>query len=31
MDAHKTIAGFSKLSKVGKIKWLVENFLKILK
>lgn len=24
----KTISGFSKLSKVGKIKWLVENFFK---
>lgn len=26
MDAHKTITGFSKLNKLGKIKWLVENF-----
>jgi hydroxymethylglutaryl-CoA reductase len=25
---EKTISGFSKLSKVGKIKWLVENFFK---
>ncbi len=25
---HKTISGFSKLSKLGKIKWLVENFFK---
>jgi hydroxymethylglutaryl-CoA reductase len=25
---QKTITGFSKLSKVGKIKWLVENFFK---
>ena len=25
---QKTISGFSKLSKVGKIKWLVENFFK---
>jgi len=25
---NKTISGFSKLSKVGKIKWLVENFFK---
>ena len=24
----KTISGFSKLSKVGKIKWIVENFFK---
>lgn len=28
MENKKTIAGFSKLSKVGKIKWLVENFFK---
>jgi len=28
MDKHKTITGFSKLSKLGKIKWLVENFFK---
>lgn len=28
MSAQKTIAGFSKLSKLGKIKWLVENFFK---
>ncbi|HEY3386632.1 MAG TPA: hydroxymethylglutaryl-CoA reductase [Saprospiraceae bacterium] len=26
--AEKTISGFSKLSKMGKIKWLVENFFK---
>lgn len=26
--ATKTISGFSKLSKMGKIKWLVENFFK---
>jgi len=26
--AEKTISGFSKLSKLGKIKWLVENFFK---
>lgn len=26
--SKKTISGFSKLSKVGKIKWLVENFFK---
>ena len=25
---EKTISGFSKLSKMGKIKWLVENFFK---
>src|SRR4030095_4299824 len=25
---QKTISGFSKLSKVGKIKWIVENFFK---
>src|SRR6187431_2116404 len=25
---QKTISGFSKLSKMGKIKWLVENFFK---
>ncbi len=25
---NKTISGFSKLSKVGKIKWIVENFFK---
>ena len=25
---QKTISGFSKLSKLGKIKWLVENFFK---
>lgn len=28
MDKHKTISGFSKLSKRGKIKWIVENFFK---
>lgn len=28
MDQSKTITGFSKLSKRGKIKWLVENFFK---
>ena len=28
MDKQKTITGFSKLSKLGKIKWLVENFFK---
>ncbi|MEP7267346.1 MAG: hydroxymethylglutaryl-CoA reductase [Saprospiraceae bacterium] len=28
MDRQKTIAGFSKLTKIGKIKWLVENFFK---
>ena len=28
MDKNKTITGFSKLSKRGKIKWLVENFFK---
>ena len=27
-QGHKTIAGFSKLSKRGKIKWIVENFFK---
>jgi hydroxymethylglutaryl-CoA reductase len=27
-DQNKTIAGFSKLSKRGKIKWIVENFFK---
>ena len=27
-DPKKTIAGFSKLSKRGKIKWIVENFFK---
>ncbi len=27
-DQNKTIAGFSKLSKLGKIKWIVENFFK---
>jgi len=26
--AEKTISGFSKLSKLGKVKWLVENFFK---
>ncbi len=26
MEDHKTISGFSKLSKAGKIKWIVENF-----
>ena len=28
MMKEKTITGFSKLSKMGKIKWLVENFFK---
>ncbi len=28
MQAQKTITGFSKLTKLGKIKWLVENFFK---
>ena len=28
MDQQKTISGFSKLSKLGKIKWIVENFFK---
>jgi hydroxymethylglutaryl-CoA reductase len=28
MTVQKTISGFSKLSKLGKIKWLVENFFK---
>ena len=28
MSKQKTIAGFSKLSKRGKIKWIVENFFK---
>ena len=28
MDKQKTISGFSKLSKRGKIKWIVENFFK---
>jgi len=28
MNSQKTISGFSKLSKLGKIKWLVENFFK---
>ena len=28
MNSKKTISGFSKLSKLGKIKWLVENFFK---
>ena len=28
MNSQKTITGFSKLSKLGKIKWLVENFFK---
>lgn len=28
MNTQKTISGFSKLSKLGKIKWLVENFFK---
>jgi hydroxymethylglutaryl-CoA reductase len=27
-DPKKTISGFSKLSKTGKIKWIVENFFK---
>lgn len=27
-DKQKTISGFSKLSKVGKLKWLAENFFK---
>ncbi|MDX1684739.1 MAG: hydroxymethylglutaryl-CoA reductase [Saprospiraceae bacterium] len=27
-DKKKTISGFSKLSKTGKIKWIVENFFK---
>ena len=27
-EGNKTISGFSKLSKVGKIKWIVENFFK---
>ena len=25
-EDNKTISGFSKLSKLGKIKWIVENF-----
>lgn len=28
MDAKKTIRGFSKLSKIGKIQWIAENFFK---
>ena len=28
MSKNKTIAGFSKLSKTGKIKWIVQNFFK---
>ena len=28
MNDNKTIKGFSKLSKLGKIKWIVENFFK---
>jgi hydroxymethylglutaryl-CoA reductase len=28
MSANKTISGFSKLSKTGKIKWIVQNFFK---
>ncbi len=28
MNQSKTISGFSKLSKIGKVKWLVENFFK---
>ena len=28
MNKKKTISGFSKLSKPGKIKWMVENFFK---
>ncbi len=28
MEKGKTIAGFSKLSKLGKIRWIVENFFK---
>ncbi len=28
MSRNKTISGFSKLSKAGKIKWIVENFFK---
>jgi hydroxymethylglutaryl-CoA reductase len=28
MDQHRSISGFSKLSKRGKIKWIVENFFK---
>jgi hydroxymethylglutaryl-CoA reductase len=28
MHENRTISGFSKLSKVGKIKWIVENFFK---
>ena len=28
MDDRKTISGFSKLSKRGKLKWIVENFFK---
>jgi len=28
MGKKKTISGFSKLSKIGKIKWMVENFFK---
>ncbi len=28
MSQNKTISGFSKLSKRGKIKWIVENFFK---
>ena len=28
MEGRKTITGFSKLNKRGKIKWIVENFFK---
>ncbi len=28
MDPQRSISGFSKLSKRGKIKWIVENFFK---
>ena len=28
MEKRKTISGFSKLNKLGKIKWIVENFFK---
>ena len=28
MSSNKTISGFSKLSKAGKIKWIVQNFFK---
>lgn len=28
MDSQKTISGFSKLTKRGKLKWIVENFFK---